>query len=118
MESFSPGDDTITWEDFARVDMRVGKIVSVNDFPEARRPSYRIQVDFGPPIGVKKSCAQATNYRIEELLGRQVICVVNFPPKQIGPAVSEVLILGVPTDEKGISLLQPDHEAILGGKVY
>ncbi len=109
----------ISWDDFQKVDMRIGEIVEVEDFPEARNPSYRIKVFFGEDFGTKKSCAQATNYSKAELLGKQVVCVVNFPPKQIGPAVSEVLILGVPVGiGKNISLLGPDQAVPLGGRVY
>jgi tRNA-binding protein len=108
----------IEWSDFEKVDMRVGRIVAVDDFPKARNPSYRITVDFGGDIGVKKSCAQITSYSKEELLGKQVICVVNFPPKQIANAISEVLILGLPHSERGTILLAPDTEVECGGRVY
>lgn len=109
---------TITYADFEKVEFRVGKILEVHDFPEAKNPSYKLKIDFGEKIGIKKSCVQATNYSKQELIGRQVICVVNFPPKQIGNAVSEVLVTGVQTEKKGISLLMPDKEAVLGTKVY
>ena len=108
----------IEWSDFDKVDIRAGRIIDVKEFPEARNPSYRIKVDLGEELGVRKSCAQLTNYPRESLLGKQVICVVNFPPKQIGPAVSEVLILGLPTEENGIALLVPDYEAELGSRVF
>lgn len=108
--------DLITWADFERVDMRVGRIVAVYPFPEAHKPAYRLKIDFGP-IGVKKCSAQVTNYEPEALQGRQVVAVVNFPPKQIGPAVSEVLILGgVDADEK-VCLLRPEPDCKLGSKV-
>jgi tRNA-binding protein len=84
----------ISWDDFAKVDIRVGRIVAVDDFPEARRPAWKLRIDFGPEIGVKRSSAQITNYAREELLDRLVLAVVNFPPRQIGPVRSEVLTLG------------------------
>jgi tRNA-binding protein len=108
----------INFQDFEKLDMRVGKIIEVEDFPEARNPSYRLKIEFGNDIGIKKSCAQATNYKKEELLGRQVICVVNFPSKQIANAVSEVLVMGVPTECKGTALIVPCMEAIVGSKVF
>ncbi|HET6964265.1 MAG TPA: tRNA-binding protein [Acidimicrobiales bacterium] len=86
--------DPITWDDFAKVDVRVGRIVEVADFPEARRPAWKLRIDFGPLIGVKRSSAQITNYSREELEDRLVLAVVNFPPRQIGPFMSEVLTLG------------------------
>ncbi len=98
--------------------MRVGRIVSVDDFPEARNPSYRLTVDLGEEIGLKKSCAQITSYSKEELLGKQVICVVNFPEKQIANAKSEVLILGLPHPERTTILLSPDCGVPCGGRVY
>jgi len=107
-----------TFEDFQKLDMRVGKIIEIEDFPEAKKPFYRLKIDFGEEIGIKRSCAQATNYSKKELLYKQVICVINFPPKQISSSLSEVLILGVPTKDKGTALLVPDIEAILGGKVF
>ena len=85
----------ITYGDFEKVDIRVGSIVKVEDFPQARKPAYKLTIDFGPAIGIKKSSAQVTNYTKEELLGKQVMGVVNFPPRQIGPFFSEVLTLGV-----------------------
>ncbi len=107
----------ITYDDFAKVDMRVGKIIAVDDFPEALKPAYKLTIDFGP-LGVKKSSAQITNYKKEELVGRQVICVVNFPPKQIGPFVSEVLTLGAERENGGYELLRPDPDAKLGKRIY
>lgn len=107
----------ITYDDFAKVDMRVGKIIAVDDFLEAIKPAYKLTIDFGP-LGVKKSSAQITNYRKEELVGRQVICVVNFPPKQIGPFVSEVLTLGAERENGGYELLKPDPDAKLGKRIY
>jgi tRNA-binding protein len=86
--------DTITFDDFAKVDIRVGRITAVEDFPQARRPAWKLTIDFGEEIGVKRSSAQITNYAREELEGRLVLAVVNFPPRQIGPFMSEVLTLG------------------------
>ena len=86
-----------TFEDFQKLDIRVGKIVEVESFPEARKPSFKLKIDLGEEIGIKKSCAQLPqNYKKEELEGKQVLCIVNFPPRQIGPAISEVLTLGIP----------------------
>ena len=107
----------ITYDDFAKVDMRVGTVVKAEDFPEAIKPAYKLYIDFGP-LGIKQSSAQITNYKKEELIGRQVICVVNFAPKQIGPFVSEVLTLGAEREEGGYELLRPDPEAKLGKRVY
>jgi tRNA-binding protein len=106
----------IAYADFDRVDMRVGRIVAVDDFPSARRPAWLLTIDLGP-LGRRRSSAQITNYTREELLGRQVICVVNFPPKQIGPHVSHVLTLGADRPEGGYYLLRPDPEAPLGSRV-
>lgn len=109
----------VTFEDFQKLDVRAGKIVEVEEFTEARNASYKLKIDLGEEIGIKKSCAQLPqNYKIEDLKDKQVLCVVNFPPRQIGPAVSEVLTLGVP-DEKGeCILIAPDSEVPLGGKLY
>ena len=105
--------------EFQRVDIRVGRIVLVEDFPAARKPAYKLQVDFGAPIGVKKSSAQATkHYTKEALLNRLVVAVVNFPPKQIGPYMSEVLTLGVPDEEGGVVLLVPERDVPLGGRMF
>lgn len=108
---------TISYDDFAKVDMRVGKVIAVDDFPQALKPAFKLTIDFGP-LGIKKSSAQITNYKKEELLGRQVICVVNFPPKKIGPFISEVLTLGAERDDFGYELLRPDPEAKLGKRIY
>lgn len=109
----------ITIDDFEKVDIRVGKIIEVQDFPEARKPSYKLQIDFGPELGIKKSCAQLLGiYSKEELTNRLVLAVVNFPPRQIGPAVSEVLTLGIPDENGNAILIQPDRNVPLGGKLY
>ncbi len=107
----------ITYDDFAKVDMRVGKVIEVLDFPEAIKPAYKLTIDFGP-LGIKKSSAQITNYEKDELVGRQVICVVNFPLKQIGPFISEVLTLGAERDGGGYKLLRPEPDAKLGKRIY
>ena len=109
--------DPITWEQFEAVDMRVGRVVEVMDFPEARQPAWKLRIDFGPEIGEKRSSAQIRNYEREELEGRLVVAVVNFPPKQIGPFISEVLVLGAIDDEKGIILLAPDQDVKLGDRI-
>ncbi|MGD9118669.1 MAG: tRNA-binding protein [Dehalococcoidia bacterium] len=108
----------ISYDDFLKVDMRVGKVLKVEDFPKARNPSYKFEVDFGPEVGVKRSAAQLTNYAKEELLGRQLVAVVNFPPKNIAGFNSEVLILGVDMNVGVVSMLQPRDEAIIGARVY
>ncbi|MEA2384090.1 MAG: tRNA-binding protein [Solirubrobacteraceae bacterium] len=109
-------DGEITFEQFAAVDIRVGRIVAVEDFPEARRPAWKLRVDFGPELGVKRSSAQIRNYEREELEGRLVLAVVNFPPRQIGPMRSEVLVLGTYSAE-GVLLLSPEAGAALGDRV-
>jgi len=106
-------------EDFEKLDIRVGRIVAVEDFPEARKPAYKLKIDLGGEIGVKKSCAQLTaNYKKEELKGKLVLCVVNFPPRKIGPEMSEVLTLGVPGKNGECVLIRPDEEVETGGKLY
>lgn len=108
----------ISWDDFEKIDMRAGTIVEVNDFPKARKPAYKLVVDFGDEIGLKRSSAQITNlYTKEELLNRQVIAVVNFPPKQIADFVSECLVLGVYDENKNVILLQPGKPVTNGMKV-
>lgn len=106
----------ITFEDFAQVDIRVGRIVAVEEFPQARLPAWKLRVDFGPAIGVRRSSAQVTNYAREQLEGRLVLAVVNFPPRQIGPVRSEVLVLGT-YSEQGVLLLAPEPGAALGDRV-
>ena len=109
----------ISFHDFERVDIRVGKVIKVEDFPEARKPSYKLQIEFGEKIGLKKSSAQlVSNYTKEELLDRYVLCVVNFPPRQIGPVMSEVLVVGVPDESGECVLITPDSDVPLGGKLY
>jgi tRNA-binding protein len=108
---------TITHQQFEDVDMRVGRIVSVDEFPEARVPAWKLRIDFGPELGVKSSSARITNYTRPELDGALVVAVVNFPPKQIGPVRSEVLVLGA-VDENGlVLLLHPDGEPALGSRI-
>ncbi len=109
----------ITFDDFLKVDIRVGTVVEAAPFPEARKPAYRLTIDFGPEIGLRKSSAQITkNYRLEELVGRQVAAVVNFPPRQIGPLMSEVLTLGFPDAEGEVMLIGPDRKVPNGGRLY
>ena len=108
-----------TFEDFQKLDIRVWKIVEVKNFPEARKPSYKFKIDLGSEIGTKKSCAQLPqNYKVDDLIGKHVLCVVNFPSRQIGPAVSEVLTLGVPDNQNECILIVPDKEVPLGGRLY
>jgi tRNA-binding protein len=107
----------IDFGDFEKVDMRVGRIVGVEDFPEARRPAWKLRIDFGPELGVKRSSAQITNYAREELEGRLVVAVVNFPPRQIGPVRSEVLVLGAVADTHPVLLLEPDEGSQPGDRI-
>jgi tRNA-binding protein len=107
----------IEFEDFAKVDMRVGRIVEVEDFPEARRPAWKLRIDFGPELGVKRSSAQITNYTRAELEGRLVVGVVNFPPRQIGPVRSEVLVLGAVAEDHPVLLLEPDAGSQPGDRI-
>lgn len=107
----------LTWAQFERVDMRVGRIVAVDAFPEARKPAWKLRVDFGPQLGERRSSAQITNYAAEDLLGRLVVGVVNFPPKQIGPVISECLVLGTYTAERLVLLLNPEPGAQPGDRV-
>jgi tRNA-binding protein len=109
-----------TIEDFLKVDIRVGKIVEAKDFPEAKKPAYKLTIDFGPEIGIKNSSVQIVAlYAKEELVGRLVLGVVNFPPRKIGPFESEVLTLGVPDEEGKVVLIRPDTEkAVVGGKLF
>jgi tRNA-binding protein len=109
---------TIALDDFLAVDMRVGRVLEVHDFPEARKPAWRLTIDFGPDIGVKRSSAQITNYAREQLEGRLIVAVVNFPPRQIGPVRSEVLCLGASDEEGRVILLAPDAEVPLGARIH
>ena len=108
----------IVYDDFAKVDMRVGRIVEVEDFPEARKPAWKLTIDFGSEIGLKRSSAQITNYSREELEGRLVVGVVNFPPRQIGPVRSEVLVLGASDAEGRVILLGPGSDVPLGARIH
>jgi tRNA-binding protein len=107
----------LTWEQFEAVDMRVGRVLAVHEFPEARQPAWKLEIDFGEEIGVKRSSAQITNYERSELEGTLVVGVVNFPPKQIGPFISECLVVGALDDEQGVVLLRPDREVELGDRI-
>ena len=110
---------TISFDDFLKVDIRVGRITSAEPFPEARKPAYKLRVDFGPEIGEKRSSAQITeHYRPDDLIGRQVLAVVNFPPRQIGPVMSEGLVLGVPDADGAVVLIGPGHDVPLGGRLF
>jgi len=108
----------ITYDVFSQVDIRVGEIVAVEDFPRAKKPAYKLRIDFGPEIGVRWSSAQVTNYTKEELLHRQALAVVNLPPRNIAGFRSEVLTLGVPGEDGALSLLAPSRRALLGGRMY
>ncbi len=106
-------------EDFEKLDIRVGKVIEVDDFPEARKPAYKLTIDLGNEIGLKRSSAQLVeNYTINDLRGKQVLCVVNFPPRNIGPFVSEVLTIGVPDENGDCILVQPDQSVPVGGRLY
>lgn len=109
----------ISLEDFEKVDIRVGRVIRAEEFPQARKPAYKLEIDFGPELGTKRSSAQLTRrYTKEELAGRLVIAVVNFPPRQIGPFMSEVLTLGVPDQGGAVVLLRPDAEVPIGGRMF
>jgi tRNA-binding protein len=109
----------IAYDDFLKVDIRVGQIIAVNDFPEARKPAYKLTIDVGPEIGIKQSSAQITAlYSKEELISSFVLCVVNFAPKKIGPFTSEVLVLGLPDSNNNVALVRPDKNVPLGGRLY
>jgi tRNA-binding protein len=108
----------IEFDDFLAVDMRVGRVTAVEEFREARKPAYKLTVDFGPEIGTKRSAAQVTNYSRAELEGRRVVAVVNFPPRQIGPFMSEVLTLGASDEHGNVILLKPDTDVPLGARIH
>lgn len=110
---------TITYDDFLNVDIRVGRILKAEEFPEARNPAFKLQIDFGEKIGVKKTSAQITqNYALGELEGKLIAAVVNFPPKQIGPFMSEVLVLGFMDENDNVTLVSPDKDVPLGGRLH
>jgi tRNA-binding protein len=109
----------LSYAEFQRVDIRIGRVVAVDDFPEARKPAYKLRIDFGGDLGIRKSSAQATtHYSKDALLNRLVVAVVNFAPKQIGPYISEVLTLGVPDRDGGVVLLVPERDVPVGGRVF
>jgi tRNA-binding protein len=109
----------ISFEDFERIDVRVGRIVTAEAFPQARKPAYKLLIDFGADVGQRRSSAQLTvHYTCQELIGRLVLAVVNFPPRQIGPFMSEVLTLGVPDERGAVVLVAPDHEVPVGGRLF
>ncbi|WP_417513813.1 tRNA-binding protein [Minwuia sp.] len=108
----------LSWDEFRRVDIRVGTIIEVEDFPEARRPAWKLRIDFGDEIGVRKSSAQITNYAKDDLIGRQVAAVVNFPRKQIGRFMSECLTLGFPGSDGEVILISPTHPIPNGGRLF
>ncbi len=115
----TPPAEQIAFDDFLKVDVRVGTIVAAEPFPQARKPAYKLSIDFGPTLGIKRSSAQITAYyAIDALVGRQVIAVVNFPPRQIGPFMSEVLTLGVPDEAGEVVLLAPTHPVPNGGRLF
>ena len=115
----APAAEQVGFEDFLKADIRIGTIVAVEEFPDARRPSYKLRIDFGPAIGEKKSCAQiVANYHIDELPGRQVAAVVNFQPRQIGPAMSEVLTLGFSDEAGEVVLFAPDVKVPNGSRLF
>jgi tRNA-binding protein len=109
----------ISFDDFLKVDVRVGRIVSARPFPATRKPAYQLELDFGPEVGRRRSSAQLTQrYTADELVGRQVLAVINFPPRQIATFVSEVLVLGVPDADGNVVLVQPEAEVPLGGRLF
>jgi tRNA-binding protein len=108
----------ISFDDFLAVDMRVGRVVGVDEFPEARKPAWKLTIDFGPEVGTKRSSAQITNYAREELEGRLIVAVVNFPPRRIGPFLSEVLVLGASDADGRIILLRPGTDVPLGARIH
>jgi tRNA-binding protein len=118
-ESGAPAAETIGFDDFLKVDIRVGTIIAAEPFPEARKPAFKLTIDFGDPIGTKRSSAKITeHYALEDLVGRQVAAVVNFPPRQIGPMRSEVLTLGFPDDDGKVVLIGPSESVPNGGRLF
>lgn len=118
-EPDAPAGEEIAFDDFLKVDIRIGTVVAAHEFPEARKPAYRLEIDFGPAIGVKKTSAQITaNYAREDLVGRQVAAVVNFPPRQIGPVMSEVLTLGFADEAREVVLFSPDKAVPDGSRLF
>ncbi|RYY27991.1 MAG: tRNA-binding protein [Sphingomonadales bacterium] len=118
-DSEAPAAETIGFDQFLAVDIRVGTIIEALPFPEARKPSYKLRIDFGPAIGIKRSSAQITEHHaLEDLVGTQVAAVVNFPPRQIGPVMSEVLTLGFPDAEGKVVLMRPDKPVPNGGRLF
>ncbi|WP_296614723.1 tRNA-binding protein [Sphingomonas sp.] len=115
----APAAETIAFDDFLKVDIRIGTVVAADPFPEARKPAFKLTIDFGEPIGVKRSSAQITeHYALEDLVGRQVAAVVNFPPRQIGPIRSEVLTLGFPDADGKVVLIGPSEPVPNGGRLF
>ncbi len=111
--------ETVTYSDFEQIDIRVGTIVDAQLFPEARKPAFKLVIDFGPELGTRRSSAQLTvHYKPDQLIGRQVCAVVNFPPRQIGPLISEVLTLGMPDGDGAVVLVKPDFKVPNGGKLF
>lgn len=109
----------VKYQDFEKLDIRVGEVVRVQDFPEAKKPAYKLEIDFGKGIGLKKSSVQiVSSYKKEDLIGKQVLCVINFSPKKIGSFISEVLTLGVPNKNGNCVLIVPDKKSLVGGRLY